>query len=132
VAKSPRILNPNYFARILLRDELRGMAAIACTSLGVDTRHPKREGMEYITLTPSTTVCLQKHYKGWTVPGKLYCVRCWRVQNGIPREIILRNWCGGVARPKDCCFLGGTGSTRVRWPFSCEGAWQRRVAIKPF
>jgi len=38
------------------------------------------------------------NYRGWSVPGKLYCVKWWAPIQGVPRDIVLSNRCPSCGR----------------------------------
>jgi len=82
----PGKLNPDHMRFIMDKDELRGLEATYLTrgKFGISNETGKETDEDW-----------KLNYRGWSVPGKMYCVLCWEPIAGIPRDIIQLNSCPG-------------------------------------
>jgi hypothetical protein len=90
-----RKLNADYLRRIMQQDDLCEAESLlfVSTAFGVEISHPHHHEEEVIDFGNGRILIKSKNYFGWTKPGKLYCGKCWRPLIGIPRDILIGNFC---------------------------------------
>lgn len=99
----PRQLNPRFLESVLENKELRGLEFLLILGgpLGVidkfDEFLPAGSGSDPVLYQKFKSDLM--NYRGWRVPGKLYCLKCKALIAGVPAEILKTNCCS------ECCQM---------------------------
>ena len=92
----PRKLNAEYILQTMKKDVLRGLEVVFLTGeqFGVSDQHPDGlDNRKIREVKPGIFVAGVANYRGWSAPGRLYCLKCKSPLIGIPREIMIHNCC---------------------------------------
>lgn len=94
-----RKLNPDFMRRTMQKDTLSGLEAVFLTgeqfgvSVSDESLLSDPENGWVDDDAPRRYQRDLKNYRGWSLPGRLYCTKCWRQMQGIPKEIVSANRC---------------------------------------